>query len=106
MVLPALQYRSVIRFLVLQNFNSKTIIQELQASYNNNVPSQTTIYFWIQQFKHGKTSVEDDERCGRPSEIGYLDKLNKVVSEERRITKNLSAERLNVSYRSTHSMLE
>ena len=108
MVLPAVQYRSVIRFLVLRNFDSKTIIQELQAAYNNDVPSQATIYFWIQQFKHGRTSVEDDERCGRPSEIGegHLDKLKKVVSEERRITKNLLAERLNVSYGSTHSMLE
>ena len=74
--------------LVLRNFDSKTIIRELQAAYNNDVPSQATIYFWIQQFKHGRTSVEDDERCGRPSEIGegHLDKLKKVVSEERRIT--------------------
>ena len=100
MVLPAVQYRSVIRFLVLRNFDSKTIIQELQAAYNNDVPSQATIYFWIQQFKHGRTSVEDE--IGE----GHLDKLKKVVSEGRRITKNLLAERLNVSYGSTHSILE
>ena len=35
-----------------------------------------------------------------------MDKLKKVVYEKRRITKNLLAEPLNVSYGSTHSMLE
>ena len=35
-----------------------------------------------------------------------MDKLKKVDLEERRITKNLLAERLNVSYGSTQSMLE
>lgn len=108
MVLPAVQYRSVIRFMVLRNFDAKTIIQELNAAYGNDVPSQATIYFWIQQFKHGRTSVEDDERCGRPCEIGdaHLDKLKKIVCEERRITKDLLAQRLNVSYGSIHSMLQ
>lgn len=103
-----LQYRSVIRFLVLRGIKSSEIIQQLQEAYHDETPSQGTIYFWIQQFKSGRTSVNDDVRSGRPPEIAEkkLEILQNIVQNERRITKQTLAERLKVSYGSIHVMLK
>ena len=105
----SIEYRSVIRFLVLKKMDSKTIIEELRSVYGDNAPSRSTIYYWIGEFKNGgRTNVEDDLRSGRPVEIGdnEEEKLIKTVREERRITKDELAVRLNISKGSVFNIMK
>jgi hypothetical protein len=39
----------------------------LRETYGDDALSQTTTYKWFKCFKNGRTSMDDDERSGRPS---------------------------------------
>jgi hypothetical protein len=39
----------------------------LCEAYGNDALSQMTTYEWFKHFKNGRTSMDDDERSGRPS---------------------------------------
>lgn len=108
--MPILQieYRSVIKFLVLRKTQSEDIIMQLKEAYNDEAPSKATIYRWIAEFKGGRTSVEDEKRDGRPIEIDEkkLDELKEIVISDRRISKEHLCQSLNVSYGSVHNMLK
>ena len=94
------EYRSVIKFLVLRRVDSQEIIKQLRDVYGINCPSKTTVYDWIAQFKRGRTTVFDEERPGRPVEIDQ-DKLEKrceeIIKTERKITVKALGASLNIS---------
>lgn len=106
MPLPV-EYRSVIRFLILRHYDSQQIIAELSAAYGDETPSRATIYNWINEFKRGRTDVMDGKSTGRPVEIGddCREKLEQIVRADRRITKKQLAEELHVSFGTVVNML-
>ncbi len=101
------EFRSVIRFLVLRKFKTKDIIFELVEAYGDSCPSQTTIYSWVSQFKGGRNSVFDEKSTGRPTEIQDSKKedLKNIVLSERKITTRELCDTLNVSAGTLQSML-
>jgi histone-lysine N-methyltransferase SETMAR len=107
MSLESVQYRSVIRFLFLKGKNREEIRSDLSTVYGDQCPSQATIYRWYNDFKSGRTSVVDEDKPGRPSEIseGIAEKLTKIIQNERRITTRELTTRLNVSKGSLHTLL-
>lgn len=107
-MISEIEYRSVIKFFVLQGKKCKEILEQLQSTYKHDAPSLTTVKYWVREFKGGRTSVFDDERQGRPQEISDSvdEKLSKIVQEERRITTKLLSTRLNVSVGTIHSKLK
>jgi hypothetical protein len=48
-------------------FCSKAETHMLRAAYGDDASSQTTTYKWFKYCKNGRTSMDDDERSGRPS---------------------------------------
>ena len=65
----AVEYLSVIRFLLIRGFTSTDVLRELILSYGSKAPSHTTVYFLISEFKRGRQSVEQDySTVGRPVE--------------------------------------
>ena len=52
-MVDAVEYRSVIKFLFLQNVPTENIIDELRNGYGDSCPSLATIYRWIGYFKGG-----------------------------------------------------
>lgn len=107
MPLETIQYRSVIRFLFLKGKNREEVLSELKAVYQQECPSTATIYRWFNYFQSGRTSVVDEERSGRPSEIDekITQKLQTIVQNERRITTRELTTRLNVSKGTVHTLL-
>ena len=103
-MLHPVEYRSVIKFLVLRGVSNEQILTQLVEIYGSNCPSRTTIYHWIGLFKHGRESVFDEEKSGRPCEI--LEKCASIVREERRITTRKLADALNVSKGSLQAILK
>lgn len=61
---------------------------KLHAVYKDHAPSMTTIRYWFNEFKRGRTSVFDEERPGRPIEVTTEDMVNKIhdiVLADRRV---------------------
>lgn len=106
-MISPVEYRSVIKFLLLRKMESAEIIQQLRETYKEDCPARATIYKWIQLFKSGRESVFDTEKEGRPCEIPdeKKDLCKKIITTHRRITVTELSHRLNISVGSTHSML-
>ena len=102
-----IEKRSVIKFLLLRKIEPDEIMRQLSEAYGEEAPSRSTTYKWIKEFKCGRTNVHDEERSGRPREIGEekLEKLKNIVRNERKATKEQLANALNVSYGTVHNML-
>ena len=107
MIAPV-EYRSVIKFLLLRNTKPDDIIQQLQEAYGNDCPSRATVYNWIRDFKAGRQSVFDADREGRPVEIlpGKVDLCQQIIRNERRISIRELSQRLYISYGSTQQILK
>ena len=60
------EYRAVIRYLYLKGKTGKEIHSELASVYGSSAPSYAQVEFWVGKFKHGKMSLEDEARSGRP----------------------------------------
>ncbi|KAG5316785.1 SETMR methyltransferase, partial [Acromyrmex insinuator] len=73
------QYRSVIRFLFLDGKTCEEIKTKLDAVYGNSSPSMTTVRYWFNEFKRGHSSVFDEKRPGRPSQMRLLTVDNKPM---------------------------
>ena len=107
MSLENVQYRSVIRFLFMRGKTLQEIVAELNAGYGLESPSLSTVKRWFNEFKRGRTSVFDEEKSGRPSEISenVTEKLQEIVKQERRITTRELTSRLNVSRGTVNTLL-
>ncbi|KAK5646212.1 hypothetical protein RI129_004676 [Pyrocoelia pectoralis] len=72
------QYRPVIRFLFLDGKTREKIKAKLDAVYGDLSPSMTTLRYWFNKFKRGRTSVFDEERPGRPPDVASDEIVEKV----------------------------
>ena len=104
----SVEYRSVIKFLVLRGTAAGEIVQQLQEVYVDQCPCRATIYNWIREFQRGRQSVFDAEREGRPPEIpdAKRDLCQQIIRDERRICIRDLAQRLHISYDSTRAILK
>ena len=57
------------KFLFLQGKWPSEIHREPERVLENNGPSEQTVQRWFRLFQEGRTSVEDNERSGRPLEV-------------------------------------
>jgi hypothetical protein len=71
-----LQQRSVIRYYVLSQKSNTAIQAKLSLVYGKDALCQFVVDTWAARFRSGRTSVENDDRPGRPSS----DSLSAAVS--------------------------
>lgn len=102
------EYRSVIKFLILRGKTPAEIIKELNEGYGSEAPSTATIYRWIGYFKGGRTSVFDETKSGRPMEIDekITEKCKNIIGNDRKITIRELSKGLNVSTGYVHNILD
>ena len=70
-----------------------------------NAPCYTTVKKWVDEFRRGKESVEDDPRVGRPKEATTQEQINSVheaLLSDRRSTVRIWAETCGISVGSVH----
>ena len=60
------EYRAVIRYLYLKGITGKEIHGELVDVYGSSAPSYARVKFCVEEFKRGRTSLENEARSGRP----------------------------------------
>jgi hypothetical protein len=96
------EWRSVIKFYVLESFKNnvpkneiiaQNIYNKLLFVYGNEAPSRPTVYNWVNRFKDGETSIEDEHgERGRPI-TAFTDEnielAEQMISEDPHITVSL-----------------
>ncbi len=81
--------RAIVFFLWKEGVNPAEIVRRLAAVFGVRADSKSTVYRWIERFKEGRQSLEDDPRSGRPAISVNREKIQlveNVVMEDRRIT--------------------
>jgi len=102
------EQRSVIRFLWAERVPGTQIHPRMCAQYGDKVLSRRIVYEWIEMFENGRTCVTDAERSGRPATATTTkneERTLELIRENRRITVEEVAGRLNVSVGSAYSLI-
>ena len=102
------EYRAVIRYLYLKGKTDKEIHGELADVYGSSAPSYAQVKFLVGEFKHGRTSLEDEARSGRPLDATNEEMCKKVrdlVYSDRRIQVEVIAQALGISHGSVSTIL-
>ena len=73
------QYRSVIRFIFLDGKICEEVKVKLHVLYKDHAPSMTTIRYWCNEFKRGRTFVFDEEYPGCSIEVTTEDMVTKSM---------------------------
>lgn len=102
------QYRAVIRFLFLDGKKCDEIKLKLDAVYGSSSPSMTTVRFWFNEFKRGRTSIFDEDRPGRPEDVcteEVVEKVHDMILKDRRTKVREVAESVGISYGTVFKIL-
>ncbi|XP_029641057.1 protein GVQW3-like [Octopus sinensis] len=94
------EYRAVIKYLHLKGMAPSEIHEDMLRSLTDNAPSYATVKRWVNEFQHGRESVEDDPRPGRPPTATIGDNVDLalgMIMQDRRISCHQIAERLGIS---------
>jgi transposase len=94
------EQRTNIKFLVKLGKNGQEILQMLEMAYGGSAMKRRTVYKWLDLFKGGRESVDDEARAGRPSTSRVDENIQPVydlVKADRRITTRMIAEKLGIS---------
>lgn len=100
--------RAIIFFLWKEGVKTSEIIQRLQGVFGESAESKSTVYRWIDRFKTGRTSLEDDPRSGRPSTSvneRNITAVEDLLKEDRRMTIRQISVRLGIGTRQVHDIL-
>ena len=72
-----LELRANIKFCFKLGKTFSETLEMIQTVYGENVYGRTTIYEWYKRFKDGRTSIEDDDRCGRTNTSKFRMEISK-----------------------------
>ena len=72
------EYHAVIRYFYLKGKTDQEIHCELTNVHGSSAPSYAQVNFLVGEFKHSRTSLEDETRSGRPSDATDEEMCNKV----------------------------
>ena len=102
------EYRAVIRYLYLKGKTGKEIHSELADVYGSSAPFYAQVKFWVGEFKHGRKSLEDEARSGRPldpTDEEMCKKVQDLVYSDRQIQVEEIAQALGISHGSVSTIL-
>jgi len=80
----------------------------LQEAYGEDCVSRTQCRDWYRRFKSGRTSIEDDPKCGRPStsmDDDHVEKVFAVIRQNRRLIFRAVTEEVWICKRPCHLIL-
>jgi histone-lysine N-methyltransferase SETMAR len=94
------EYRAIIKYLFIKGKTAKEIFEDMSETLNEECPSNSTIKYWVSNFKRGDFSTKDGERSGRPISATTqenIDAIHDMILEDRRISSKKIAEILSLS---------
>jgi transposase len=100
--------RGVIQFFFLEGKTAKEIHERIFPTLGDSCPSYEAIRLWVNEFKRGRTSIEDAPRSGRPKTAvvpKIIDKVHDMVLADRRVKVRELAEAVGISTERVHFIL-
>lgn len=95
-----LELRSVVKFCVGLKLSPSETLKKIEESDTLPVCGKTFVYKWHGRFKSGRTSVNDDDRPGRPTSSvtsRNTSRVEELVRSRRRVTVREIAEELSLT---------
>ena len=83
-----IEFRAVIKFLSKEGAKAKEIHRRMADVYGDSSPKYSTVAKWSAEFKHGRDSLEDDPKPGRPADVisqEMIDRVERLVLNNPRI---------------------
>jgi hypothetical protein len=83
-----IEYHAVIKFFVKEGLTPNEINSKFIRVYGDSSPLFSTIKKRVAEFKHGRTSLEDDPREGRskrPTPPEIIEQVHNMVLDDQRI---------------------
>jgi transposase len=72
------EFRAVIKHFFIKGFSASEVKVELDSVHGNSAPHFSTISRWINEFKMGRKSTQDEPRSGRPKSATTEENVRKV----------------------------
>lgn len=82
-------WRPIILFLFKEGETPTRSAERLKAAFGDCAPARSTVSKWFSRFSEGRSSLDDDERGGRPSSYGNEENEELVwqlIQSDRRLT--------------------
>jgi transposase len=86
-----IEYRAVKKLVVKEGLTPNEIHSKFLKVYGDSSPSFSTIKKWAAEYKHDRTSLENEPREGRPKSATtpeIIEQVHDTVLDYRRITLN------------------
>lgn len=83
-----IEIRAVIKYQYLKGLKPQDIIDDFKKTLGTSAPSNATVYNWYNEFKRGRTSINDEHRSGRPLEVTTpenVQKIHRMVMNDRKL---------------------
>lgn len=77
-MLNNVEHCAVIKFFVRKGLTSIEMFKDMKNVLGDSAPSYSTVKKWAAEFKRGRTSLQDDARCGRSKTATTEEIVNKV----------------------------
>ena len=103
-----IEQRVCLKFCVSNGITATESLKMLQKCFGESTPSITQVFEWHKAFSEGREVVENLPNASRPSTSvndDNIEKVRKIVLENRRAGITEVAEALNISYGSTQHIV-
>jgi hypothetical protein len=103
-----LERRPNFKFCVKLGKSGAETFEMIRRTYRNETMNRARCFEWHARFKRGRTSFEEDERSGRTSTSSTpknVERIPRLMHEDRRRTIRYIATIVNVSYETVQTIL-
>ena len=83
------EQRTCIKFCFKLGITATEYYEVLKTAIGEQAMGHSQTFHWFSQFKAGRTSIDDDESCGRPvssSTPGMIERVLQIIGKDRRRT--------------------
>ena len=103
-----IKQRHYIKFCQELGNSQSVTVRKIQQVFGDDAMGVTQIKEWFNRFRNGRTSVESDERSGRPQtarNAAIVARVENLIKGDRRLTVREIAEEVGISKDSAHQIL-
>ena len=100
-----IEFRAVVRFLVLLGRSNVEIHEEMRQAYGDQVPTYRFVCKWARLFRGGQGSLEDRPRTGRPRHDDMREAIVSHLTEEPYATVRTMERDLGIPRTTVHRIL-
>lgn len=101
-------YRNVIQYFYLKGVSPTNIKDKLNSTLDESASSFSTVKYWVAEFQQGCTSLQNEDRSGRPNEVTTpetVKKIQQAVLGDHRLKVRGIADVVGVSKSAIHRIL-